>query len=382
MSKSLSKRKRLVFSAVTVVLILIVVEGISRVFFLVKPGPGEFVSDLYDLYSVPDTVCGHAMQPNVELVLRGHPDYTFTVKTSTIPGLPELGFREESISERTDIVFIGDSFIWGYGVEQDDVISAVCARECDFRTVNLAVSGFNGPLNYLGNLLRVSKLIDYDCVIMGFSSQNDLYDASVYKQWRASGSSQSLVHFVSNRVPFLKRVDLQMKQRVKLYALVREVAKRLFPSHVYGAVGYTPLSTPAGNIWVRQAVTRLRRQGDYLRASPRQKATWEESIRAVSEAADFVTKRGKRFVLLMIPKKEEVYLFPEEGSAGLGDCATNVLAKLFAEQGIEVLNPLPILRSKVQGENLLYFPHDGHWTAAAHHIVGEALCAHLRRPIE
>ena len=81
----------------------------------------------------------------------------------------------------------------------------------------------------------------------------------------------------------------------------------------------------------------------------------------------------------MIPKKEEVYLFPEEGNIRPRDCTTNVLADLFSERGIEVLNPLPILRSKVQGEGLLYFHHDGHWTAYAHQVVGEALCAQLKR---
>ncbi len=84
---------------------------------------------------------GTVLFPNVNRRLVAHPDFDFTYKTLPL-GDEAIGVRDVSIPSNPWAVVLGDSFMEGYGVEQEELWPSLFERETGKDILNLGQSGF------------------------------------------------------------------------------------------------------------------------------------------------------------------------------------------------------------------------------------------------
>lgn len=90
------------------------------------------------------------------------------------------GFRdtEHGVKEKPRILVLGDSFVWGYDVENDEIFTAKMRKMMpEFEIVNMGVSGYGTDQE----LILLSSVFDEykpDLVIIVFTLLNDPYDNS------------------------------------------------------------------------------------------------------------------------------------------------------------------------------------------------------------
>src|SRR5688572_22379452 len=95
------------------------------------------------------------------------------------------GFRNTEEFTSADVVVIGDSFVEGTYVPQDELISGVMAQRLGQRVANFGVIAY-GPQQELAVLRRYALPLDPRTVVWVFFEGNDLKDALRYEQIHAN----------------------------------------------------------------------------------------------------------------------------------------------------------------------------------------------------
>ena len=108
--------------------------------------------------------------------LKTIPDDTLDYRVDPrLPGHDANGFRNTAVPDRADVVTLGDSQTWGYGVPLTKTWPSALGRISDLSVYNMGVGGY-GPVQYLvltEQALRFSPRFLVVAPYMG----NDLYDA-------------------------------------------------------------------------------------------------------------------------------------------------------------------------------------------------------------
>jgi hypothetical protein len=133
--------------------------------------------ELRDGYSVGSTV---VFQYDMELGWRSIPNTVaqyrglrpITIRTNSL-GLRDI---EHGHTPRPTVLFLGDSFVWGYDVEQNERFTEILRDEFPrIRMVNAGVSGYGTDQEYL--LLRsIWNSYKPDVVVLILCAENDRYD--------------------------------------------------------------------------------------------------------------------------------------------------------------------------------------------------------------
>ncbi len=111
---------------------------------------------------------------------------------------------------------------------------------------------------------------------------------------------------------------------------------------------------------------------------------WPAEVRDVPKiqrAAHFVNRdyfqtRGIRWVVLLIPDKEQVYreLLPDRPQTrSLPPSCFDAIELALREEGILVVNLLPVFRAAAARGELLYWPDDTHWNDAGMELAARAV---------
>jgi hypothetical protein len=91
-----------------------------------------------------------------------------------------LGFRDREHPAKTKprLVFLGDSYVWGFDVEQDERFTdRLAARLPDWDILNIGVSGYGTDQEYM-LLQKFFRQLDPDIVFLLFCVSNDIKDNS------------------------------------------------------------------------------------------------------------------------------------------------------------------------------------------------------------
>ena len=131
----------LLLSTTATLLSLVLLEGSFRLFFgratpkaPIYPGEREPAFNDYI-----DPLVGWKMPPNIEIQTK-HLDRPVTYRSNS------QGFRDarafDIADNRCRIVFLGDSFTFGTGVEAEETFAARVEAELGIRSYNLGVTGF------------------------------------------------------------------------------------------------------------------------------------------------------------------------------------------------------------------------------------------------
>ena len=170
-------RKALLGSSVLgVILLLALAEGAAR---LLVPAWAPTRTERADFW-VYDDLLGWAHRPGQHGRFV-HPDFSVEVQISS-QGLRDAEYPFERTSKHRMLV-LGDSFGWGFGVEQDEVFSEILERRHpDWEIINASVSGY-GTDQHLLYLERRGARFAPDVVLLLFDNSDFENNSSRVQYW-------------------------------------------------------------------------------------------------------------------------------------------------------------------------------------------------------
>lgn len=265
-----------------------------------------------------------------------------------IPGYPghdARGFRNTSAADTADVVALGDSQTYGYGVQPSECWPRML-EQITGRSVYSMAHGAYSPMQGLA-LMPDALAMQPRAIVQAVYAQNDLADADAFSAGRLFPVAGT------THVPLWRRV---LSHHCKLYALGRAV-KNLATPQAKAAVAaqrFNPQRFAANVDLDRPEIT--------------------NGLRLVLDALakQHEQARGVRFVVLFIPSKEL--------AGGIEHVAVErerrvwrEIAEALRARGITFIDPLPELSADS------YFETDNdHLNASGHATIASVVAPNLR----
>lgn len=268
-------------------------------------------------------------------------------------GLNELGLRNPEPIEKADekIWVIGDSFTFGWGVEQNEIYSSILAKTSGVETYNVASPGTN-VCGYQILIARMPAKVRPKAVVVGLTLENDitLYDCKKAGREIAGMDDESAL-----LTPSLLNLKSLMTGNSALYNIAVAAIKRV----------------QILNEW-------LVRLGLVAREHVDKFIFDADSIDAITESTvgELIRLRNQ-----LAPKTPlAVLLIPARFEVRDGTPAHKLLRKAVTEElnrrGLPVIDPFE--EFKRAGFAPTHFAHDGHWSPLGHKIAAQAAAVWLR----
>ena len=319
----------------------------------------DLVEDARDqAWTVPDPHLGFLYKPNLSGRVGRH-DFEFTFSTD------ENGFRNPSPwPEQADIVVVGDSMAFGYGVNDEQVWVRLVANELPKNEViNLGLVG-SGPQQYLRVLEAFGFRLNPKIVLFMLFPGNDVADAESFRNWLNAGTDVPYKEWRMTRGREPDRLR-RLLEGSYLVAFLRGARKTLTSS-----VAARTIELQGGSHV--QLVPGLPRSEKAHPGNP----VFELVMDTVDQARTISNQRGSQFLVLLMPAKEEVYLpFPGESAPQ----AVGSFAMALRERGIPFLDLTPDFRAQARNAKPLFFEVDGHPNEEGYRLIARVVTEHLRQ---
>lgn len=246
------------------------------------------------------------------------------------------------------VLSLGDSFTFGHGVAQASAYPELLEVWLeDTEVINLAVTGYGTDQQLL--LLRQRGLSYHpDVILVG------LFEGNVFRNARR----YQLIYPKP-------RFELAPGELVLTGVPVPRLPDDAAPAERFPLRSLALLGTHARDLWEHLG---------YGEA-------WRLTERILGEMRDAAAERGATLFVVVIPKDQAVY-----GTGWRHRVHQRTLEKirrLLERNGIAYVDTTPALRAwaREHPSQPLYYPRDGHWTAAGHRVAARALLAPLRRQL-
>jgi len=361
--------RSLVSSLVTLTISLLVCVLLAEMAVrLVRP-QARLTMEPGGLYE-PDPPGRYRLSPGYRGRIFNRVEYSNEIRVNQL-GLrgPEL---EPSAADRIRILSIGDSFIFGVGVEDDETFVARLAEGLEERgqraeALNGGIPAFGVP-DAVGWFERHGATLDPDIVILGIFLGNDLVDASPDRE------PIVVVDGLLTPQDSPRGLRAWLYRHSQLYVALKSLSEQ---------PGFLPLRQRLG-LGEPWRVRVLREEyGIYKKTAASDLAS---AIAATDEALGVIAALAARndFDLLAMLIPSEIQLDPDRWQAGLAslglnprdydpDVPTRIFHGLLARHDIPTLDLTPVLTAKLAAGASLYFKFDRHWTAAGHAAAAQAL---------
>ena len=289
------------------------------------------------------------------------------------------------------VLLLGDSYAWGFGVEQrdrfDDRVERLLAG-C--RVQNYGVSGY-GTDQELLVLRQVAAEARPDLVLVAFAVGNDLWNnlaTEAYRlpkpRFRPGPEALRLENVPVPRVgDWDRRANTGVRdfltEHLRLFAWVRTRWAAVKPGFRRW-MGRPMRSVPAEE--------RIRILSTAVPADPLVEEGWILAGRLLAAIREEAAAAGSRLAVLVVPDpvqvdealwRSAVAELRLDPVAFDRDRPNAMLARLGREQGFEVVDPLAAMRRHAAEGARLFLPGDPHWSPDGHRVAAEVLAEALRR---
>jgi lysophospholipase L1-like esterase len=325
-------------------------------------------------YGVAHPYIGHLHKPDNTFVLSGRDFHA----VSHVDG---LGFRNAwPWPERAEIVTVGDSLTFGYGVADEQAWPSLLKQSAaPNRVVNLGLIGA-GPQQYLRVFETFGTRLRPKLLLVGVFPQNDFWDADVFDRWLASGAGGNYMVWRDfgrpEPVKFSVRDLRGSLERLVNATLYRTLRTYMLLRALRGGVEGPAPAPPRIYRFPDGSQLQLR-ESDYLFMSAAARPNRREFrlvLRALRQIHELATREGTHTLMVLQPGKEQVYL-PLIGETR-GD-PTTALREAFDRLGIEYLDLAPAFRARAAAGERLFFEVDGHPNQAGYALTAQHVQAHL-----
>jgi len=331
--KSLSKRKHLAFLAVITVVPAMVIVSLLEISVRI------FVPNLKPVKEIITPVSSDAerllpfLRPHYEARLTTS-EYVMSMKHNS------LGFRDsEHLKKRSEeitrVVIIGDSFTYGWGVDQDQTYSALlqplldAAGERQHEIFNMGIPD-TGTVE-AQQIAQIAMAFDPQIIVLAMLLED---------RWAVNGNDL---------------VDNARKARGEQASTAGRQPSAGVPTSIHNLLAgnsalYAYIMTRGGNAMRRQTIgMREKKNRQELDAS------WELTTGLLAELNDQAKAANVTFAVMRCP-------FYFDAQRGEPDRISRWLAELGHDFEIPALDLLPGMQQLDTGS--LYYQRDGHWTPA------------------
>lgn len=358
--------------------------GVTLIEGALRLAPGLFNPEIERMlradarnYGVAHPYIGHLHRPDNAIVLSGRDFHA-------VHQVDGLGFRNTwPWPERAEIVTIGDSLTFGYGVEDDQAWPYLLGQSiAPNRVVNLGLIGA-GPQQYLRLFETFGVKLRPKLLLVGVFAQNDFWDANVFDRWLESGVGGNFMVWRDfgrpQRVSFSVRNPLGSLTRLfraKVYPTLRSTYTYTLLRALRGGVEGPAAAPP--RIYQFPDGSRLQLlESDYLAKSAATQPGRREFhlvLDALERINALAAQQGTHALMVLQPGKEQVYL-PLLGETR-GD-PTVALRAALDRLGIDYLDLAPGFRARAAAGERLFFEVDGHPNQAGYALTARLVQAHI-----
>ena len=422
--KKLSIGKKLIFTLLLIGIFILPFEVISFVILRIKYGNDwinsrDFAENYKEVIRTTSHYCYHK---DLKLILP-IPGTVITlqrlefVDRFPIADIGGLGFFDDGLNEEKKIkaVALGDSFTRGVG-STDNIrfgwVEKVERSLKDTDIINLGNSGAS-TINEVQFYNKIKGRLDHDIVILNFFTGGDFndnikkfHDFSEYvlsasdgidetefiRKFALSRNYSILNYFLAYSPirPWTFRLGLKLYEKlISKYPPFSELAK-FNKKAMKELEAYQKKKTPE-NWKAFSRLNRIQEESQDKRLlftyypSWYDRQEWDKvrnvGIHSASLINDFfqtVSREGKKFILLIHPSKEEIYLVKEKG----GSFDFNRLRNYFKKKlhpDIPFLDLTQGLRKKAENsDKAFYYRLDGHYTPIGYEAVANLVVDFLK----
>lgn len=367
-------RKELLVTALSLVLVVLATEGLLRVFPSLLPMALEFTfDDDPQTRGVAHPRVGNLHQPNSVHVVRTT-EFEISYPTNA------HGFNNpEPWPATAEIVVVGDSLTFGYGVDPDQAWPGLLARELSpASVVNLGLIGA-GPQQYSRIYETFGVDLEPKVLLIGFFLANDFWDAELFERWQESGVGGNYMVWRDfgrqsgpNAANPIDALGDLLQNHSHLYNLARYVRRTI----VNWRRGEPRKLSLAGGGKVALWPSNLDDKTAYIEPG---NPIFELTVDGLERMHALATRRGTHVLVVLQPSKEETYLPFLSGHAV--DPGAPLRAALDA-RGIPYLDLLPAYREHAEAGIQLFFEVDGHPNLEGYRLTAREVAAHLRHNAE
>ncbi len=274
------------------------------------------------------------------------------------------------------IAVLGDSFVFGFGVEENEAFAKVLERLLNgnnsrgkYEVMNFGISAYGTEQEYL--LLRDTVAAFHpDMVVLSFFP-NDLKENVKYNLFEVQNST--LIQTPKKDVGFSLKVRNMVSWHSHLYSLFyfsvidnKKISNLLIGMHLLNPSTKDPKADFNTLIYSNE------QSKEYEQA-------FQKTLLLLDAMKKYLDERNIHFMVLVSPAKEQVdegmmQKFASEN--GLNDInrtrVQDELVPWLKKEGIAAINPLDEFRQK-NINNTFYFIVDGHWNVEGHTLVAEIL---------
>lgn len=276
------------------------------------------------------------------------------------------GFRNlEPWPARADVVAVGDSWVFSYGVNDDETWPHLVERSLPgIRVINLGLSGL-GPEQYTRAYERYGAPLHPKVLLYGIFPGNDLLDTDDFARWLAAGSPGN--YNVWRTAARVRQLNTPIVGRSYVALLLKESwknRKARFGSRTVTWKDGRQLRL-TGNLYLRDAIHA--RPGD---------PQFEGALAALERARTAAAAAGTRVVVLLFPTKEEVYL-PLLHEAVPQPVAP--FAQELARRGIDYIDLGVPFTAEARAGRTVYFELDPHPNQEGYAVIARSVSQYLER---
>lgn len=292
------------------------------------------------------------------------------------------------------IVVLGDSFAWGYGVENNEMVSSVLQSLVPgSETINFGVKGYSTVQEVL-RLETEGLRYDPDLTLLFFcwNDLEDNFDDKERSRPVADIEGDDVLRIVNTPVQnyYKSPLKLWFQANCRTYAFAR-YSLELLQDKLKTRRG-------RGSLGVQEHVAKTRDTAEkkggrmefslpeiYAPPTPEMDRAWTAVRLLLARARDTMLQSGGRLGVVYVATREgtdrEIF-FTEMKGAGYDPVAQDFdwdrpqkrLAGICAQLGIACIDPSPVFRAHPDPADL-FSKRDAHWSPAGHRLVAETVAA-------
>ena len=277
------------------------------------------------------------------------------------------GYRNSVNLHHADVALIGDSFVEGWYVSDNETTAQRLQTHLGRPVVNLGVAGYGTQQEFLV-LKKDAIRFNPKVVIFFFFEGNDLYDDNRFEKSVLSGTSRGLAW---------TRDRKQSSFTYNVLRRVRRISNPVLPNN-YPFSGQ--LTTPGRN---EQTV----HFADYASKpwSEFEAERWKKTRNTLSQIAEFSKTQDIHVLFVFVPIKFRVYqpfvIFSPDSPCVTWRVwpTTELFLKFCQSTGAPCLDLTGPFQEHLRGGGMPYSPVDSHWSPQGHVLVADLLASELSR---